>query len=106
MTGWRQHFAAYLAAQRQHREASRVMARAERNLDRMLERGVDEDRAWLLAGVNLADVRQLHAYGEMHRARELLISSVRKESTVTRLKVWALLHAKRPQGANENARTS
>jgi hypothetical protein len=82
------------------------MARAERNLDRMLERGVDEDRAWLLAGVNLADVRQLHAYGEMHRARELLISSVRKESTVTRLKVWALLHAKRPQGANENARTS
>jgi hypothetical protein len=44
------------------------MARAERVLDRLIENGVDDDRAYKLAGVNLADVRQLRAYGEMQRA--------------------------------------
>jgi hypothetical protein len=101
MTRWEQHFTAYLAAQRQHDEAARLMARAERNLDRMIEHGVAEDRAWLLAGVHLCDVRNLRAYGEMSRAREALKSSVRNESTATRLKVWALLHAKQPRAAND-----
>jgi hypothetical protein len=93
--------ASYLAAERKHHEASRVMARAERILDRLIENGVAEDRAYRIAGVHLADVRDLRAYGEMSRAREVLKSSVRNESTVTRLKVWALLHAKQPRAAND-----
>jgi hypothetical protein len=94
--------ASYLAAERQHHEAARLMARAERVLDRLIEHGVNENRAWQLAGVHLCDVRSLHASQHMRRARELLKSSVRNESTVTRLKVWALLHAKQPRAANDS----
>jgi hypothetical protein len=65
---WRRHFAAYVAAVARHREARHTMARAERVLDRLIENGVDDDRAYKLAGVNPADVRQLRAYGEMQRA--------------------------------------
>jgi hypothetical protein len=93
--------ASYLAAQRQHHEAARLMARCERVLDRLIEGGVDENRAYTLAGVALADVRSLRAYGEMSRAREALKSSVRNESTATRLKVWPLLYAKQPRAAND-----
>jgi hypothetical protein len=63
---------AYLAAQRQHHEAEQLMAAAEATLDRLIESGVDEDRAWTLAGVNLADVRCLRAYQKMLQARRLL----------------------------------
>jgi hypothetical protein len=103
MTGWRQHFAAYLAAQRQHREASRVMARAERVLDRLIERGVDEDRAYKVAGVGLADVRAGRAYQEMSRALETLRASAWTSSTAARLVahgVW--LCADVPRAANKN----
>jgi hypothetical protein len=64
--------ASYLAAQRQHHEAARVMAHCEATLDRLIESGVDENTAWLLAGMNLADVRSLRAYQKMMRARRLL----------------------------------
>jgi len=64
--------AAYFAAKRQHHEAARLMARAERTLDRLIENGVDENRAWLLAGVHLADVRCIRAYQKMTRALRLL----------------------------------
>jgi hypothetical protein len=93
----------YIVALAQYHAARHTMARAERNLDRMIEHGADENRAYTLAGVALADVRSLRAYGEMSRAREALKSSVRNESTATRLKVWALLHAKQPRAANENS---
>jgi hypothetical protein len=92
---------AYITAQRQYHEAARVMARCERMLDRMVEHGVEEGHAYLAAGVGLADRRCLRAYGEMSRTRERLISSVRNENTVTRLKVWALLRAKQPRAAND-----
>jgi hypothetical protein len=67
----------YLAAQRQHHEAARLMARAERNLDRMIEHGVDEDRAYLAAGVGLADRRCLKTYAKVLRARRLLETAMR-----------------------------
>jgi hypothetical protein len=100
-----QHFvASYLAAQRQHREAERVMARAERMLDRMIEHGVDEDRAYKLAGVALADARSVRAYQDMRQAREALALSVRNQGTVARLLArGAMVCADRPRGANENA---
>jgi hypothetical protein len=69
---WKQHLAAYLAAAARHREARHTMARCERLLDRMIEHGVDEDHAYLAAGVGLADRRCIRAYHEMHRARERL----------------------------------
>jgi hypothetical protein len=62
----------YIVALARYREAERVMARAERNLDRMIEHGVEEGRAWQLAGVDLADRRVLRAYDEMLRARRLM----------------------------------
>jgi hypothetical protein len=82
---WKQHLAAYIAAERQHHAAERIMARAERVLDRLLEHDVDENRAYMLAGVALADVRSLRAYQEMSRAGELLKSSLQNESTAIRL---------------------
>jgi hypothetical protein len=44
----------------------------ERNLDRMIEHGVDKNPAWLLVGMDLADRRCIRAYHEMLRARRLL----------------------------------
>jgi hypothetical protein len=64
----------YLVALAQYHAAERVMARAVRQLDRMIEHGVDENRAWLLAGVDLADRRCIRAYHEMLRARRLLVA--------------------------------
>jgi hypothetical protein len=68
-----QHLVAlYLAAERQHHEAARLMARCEQLFDELVERGVDENRAWLLAGVHLADIRSIRAYQKMTRALWLL----------------------------------
>jgi hypothetical protein len=64
----------YIVALARYHEAKRVMARAERNLDRMVEHGVDEDHAYLAAGVALADRRCIRAYHEMRRARDRLPS--------------------------------
>jgi hypothetical protein len=62
----------YVIALAQYQAARRRMVRAERLLDRLLEHGVDEDRAWQLAGMHLCDVRCIKAYAEMRRAREQL----------------------------------
>jgi hypothetical protein len=62
----------YIIALARYREAERVMARAERMLDRMIEHGVEETRAYTVAGVNLTDRRCIRAYQEMRRARERL----------------------------------
>jgi hypothetical protein len=62
----------YLVAMARYHEAERVMAAAEAMLDRLIEGGMSEDRAWLLAGVHLADVRCVRAYQAMLRARRLL----------------------------------
>jgi hypothetical protein len=64
--------AALIVAVARYHEATRVMARAERILDRMIEHGVAEDRAYTIAGVGLADRRCIRAYHEMKRARRLL----------------------------------
>jgi hypothetical protein len=62
----------YIVALAQYHEARHTMARAERLLDRLLEHGVSEDRAYTLAGVALCDRRCIRAYHEMHRARRWL----------------------------------
>jgi hypothetical protein len=62
----------YLVALARYHAARRTMARAERLLDRLLEHGVSEDRAWQLAGVHLCDRRCIKAYQEMRWARERL----------------------------------
>jgi hypothetical protein len=59
----------YIVALAQYHAARRTMVRCERLLDRLLAHGVSEDRAWLLAGVALADRRCIRAYHEMRRAR-------------------------------------
>jgi hypothetical protein len=64
--------ASYLAAERQHHEAARLMARCEQMLDRLIDNGVDENLAWTIAGVNLADVREVRAYQQMRRAGDRL----------------------------------
>jgi hypothetical protein len=84
MTNWKQRRAAYVAAAARYREASRLMTRAERVLDRMLAHGVEESRAFEVAGVGLADERTVRAYREMRRARERLKSSVQDESTAAK----------------------
>jgi hypothetical protein len=82
---WRQHLAAFLIAQARHQEAARVMARAERTFFRLLKRGVDENRAYTIAGVNLADERSVRTYQDMKQAFDRLRVSC--QNTATRL--WA-----------------
>jgi hypothetical protein len=64
----------FIVAAARYQEARHLMARAERLLDRLLARGVSEDRAYTLAGVALADRRCIRAYHEMRRARDRLPS--------------------------------
>jgi hypothetical protein len=67
-----QHLVTYLAAQRQHDEAERLMAAAEAKLDQLIESGIDENLAWTISGVALCNRRSLNTYAEMRRARDRL----------------------------------
>jgi hypothetical protein len=62
----------YLAAERQHHEAARLMVRREQLFDELVERGIDDNTAYARAGVHLADIRSIRAYQKMTRALKLL----------------------------------
>jgi hypothetical protein len=63
----------------------RIMKRAERTFFRLADRhGVEERRAYTIAGVALADERSVRAYQEMLQAFERLKSSVRSERESSR----------------------
>lgn len=76
MTIWQTRLEEYVAARAHHSEARRTMARAERAFHKLLKRGIDEDRAYKIAGVNLADRRSLAASKDaraaLHRLGEAL----------------------------------
>jgi hypothetical protein len=76
MTIWKARLEEYIAARARNAEAKATMARAERVFHKLLKRGVDEDHAYKLAGVNLADRRSIAAYHEereaLHRIGEAL----------------------------------
>jgi hypothetical protein len=95
---------AYLAARSRHAKAERLMARSERILDKLLSRGVDENRAYKLAGVDLADERSVRAYGKMWQARLLLIEALVGARSMDRLRaVAAVACASLPKPANDNS---
>ena len=64
----RRALTAYLDATARHAEATRLMVRAQRTFNKLCIRGVDEDRAYKLAGVGLADVRDVRACTEEREA--------------------------------------
>jgi hypothetical protein len=76
MRTWQPHFDEYLTGRERHVEASRAMNRATRIFHKLLEHGVDDDRAYELAGVHLADCRDVRAYADeraaLHRLGEAL----------------------------------
>ncbi|MES2294603.1 MAG: hypothetical protein V4527_14980 [Pseudomonadota bacterium] len=61
----------YEKAHARHEAATKTMARAEKLFDK-LSRKMSEAKAWKLAGVNLADRRDLKACWEERRALEAL----------------------------------
>src|SRR5512134_2057162 len=84
---WRDALAAYLAAHARHEDAERGYHRVGRVFEKLVKRGVDDERAYELAGLSLADRRGLQACGEKRVALEALRASLRGESIVTRLMV-------------------
>lgn len=62
----------YLAAKQLHAEAQRLYYRAWRTFTKLSDRSMDEDRAYKLAGVGLADVRALAADKARRQARDRL----------------------------------
>ena len=65
--------------------AQRLMSRAERTFNKLSMKGVEDERAYTLAGVDLADERSVRACQEKKRAFELLRLSLQDEDGTTRL---------------------
>jgi hypothetical protein len=65
---WRIRLEEYIAARARNAEAEATMARAERIFHKLRKRGVDDDRAYALAGVHLADCRSITAGAEEREA--------------------------------------
>lgn len=84
MARWQDRMADYLAATARHDEAERLMARAERIFSK-LARTLDDDRAYEIAGVGLADNRSLRAYAEKRRAFTALRASVADAGLLARM---------------------
>jgi hypothetical protein len=83
---WRNRLAEYLTAKAHHDEADRLYHRAGRIMSKLARR-VDDDCAYQLAGMSLADNRCLRACAEQRRALDKLIVSLACASTATRLGV-------------------
>jgi hypothetical protein len=83
---WRHHLVEYLAAKARHNEARRLFDRATRTFFTLAGRkGVEEERAYTIAGLGLADKRMVSAYQAQIGACDRLLASLRCESTTARL---------------------
>jgi hypothetical protein len=89
---WKQRLVEYRAAKARHDAAMRLL--------QLSERGVEDERAYTLAGLRLADERSVRACQEEMRAFERLRSALRCEGTATHLLACgALLDV--PRAAND-----
>jgi hypothetical protein len=96
----------YLAAKARRDDTMRLMLRAGRTAQKLARRKGGSDAAWAractIAGVTLADHRDMAAYREMERARAALVAALRREPVHTRLAVvGAVLCADLPRPAND-----
>lgn len=82
---WRDQLREYLAACASYHEAHRKMIRAERLAWKHLAKRVGEDRAYLLAGVALADARSTNAWSRRSEAFKRLKKALRSEPMLHRL---------------------
>jgi hypothetical protein len=65
---WRHHLVEYLAAKARHNEARRLFDRATRTFFTLADRkGVEEERAYTIAGLGLADKRMVSALSRTDR---------------------------------------
>jgi hypothetical protein len=100
----RERLSDYLVARQQHREANRAFKIASKSARRLCQR-MSEDRAWEMAGTNLADHRSLRAYRRQSDARAALLRSMVSEAAIIRLQIMGVLwceHIPTPQ--NDNGR--
>lgn len=101
---WRDLLAEYLEAKRRHNETQRIMDRAQRLAWKHLAKRVGDERAYQLAGVSLADERNVRAYAAEQEARERLIASLQGvyiDRFAKLMAFGALLCSERPDAAND-----
>jgi hypothetical protein len=92
MPVWREeHAAAYLKAWDQYVVASRLMNGASRTFNKLTKQGVEENRAYAIAGVSLADHRSIRAHQAWRMAYGRLLDAINREKTVAALimRGWA-----------------
>ena len=82
---WKQRLVEYRAAKARHDAATRLVHRASRTFNKLSERGVEDEQAYTLAGLRLADERSVRACQEEMHAFERLRFALRCESTATHL---------------------
>jgi hypothetical protein len=98
---WRTLAAEYLAAKAQHDNSEKLFHRASRIAMKLIARRVDDDRAYALAGVGLADERNVRAYQAQRLALERLRDHLRGCDIVDRvLAIGIVLCADVPNPSN------
>jgi hypothetical protein len=98
---WQPIVIEYLAAKARHADSERLMHRAGRTFDKLAKRCGDK-RAYEIAGLALADERNLRAYQQERRAFDSLMGSLRGKPHHVRLKaLGAIWCAELPAAAND-----
>ena len=98
---WRERLGKYLDAKRRDDEAKRVMLRAERTFGKLARR-IGDERAYIIAGVSLADNRSIRTSREKRRVGDELKASLRDADTLTRLATYgAVMCADHPRAGND-----
>jgi hypothetical protein len=93
--------AQYLVAKARHSDAERLYHRSLRTFSR-LSRRLDDDRAYTIAGVSMADERMLKTYRLQWRAFCRLQLAINELGTIQRcMAIGAVLCAKLPIAAND-----
>ena len=91
-TAWRGCLAAYLAAKRQHGTSERAFHLSQRTFRRLAEH-MDDERAYFIAGCNMADRANLKAYAAMRAAFERLIQSLEGAPVQDRISALSAIRA-------------
>ena len=92
----------YLDAMARHAEADAAFDRAACRFEELAERMGNDERAYLVAGVALADYRVLAAFTAAEEARDRLVRYVRTLPILQRIMVTgAAMCAELPEPAND-----